>query len=322
MNYTEADINISDIDQTDDFYKITTADVDDDLIHSIQSIGLLNRPLLMRKGHAFIIVSGFRRTEALARTGENRLSARILHPDISPLDCLKFSISDNTTQRELNMIENARAVDKLANLTTGAEPFYTLVETFLKLGKNRRLIHKIQSLNSLPEQIKTIILKEQLDFSIASELVGYPESDLTAIAIYLDTLKLSLSKQREFLTLIAEISRRENISVQEFLNEPDLKAIIQNNDLEGNQKAGKIRIYLKKRRYPSLTGTEERFIQLVKELKLNPNTKVSPPRYFEGSVFSLTMNFSSLAELIEQKESFDQLIRHPITKKLVDKDFY
>lgn len=322
MNYTEAELLLSDIDQTDESFRITTAPLDDALIRSIERVGILNRPLLIRKKGAFTIVCGFRRISAFEKRGNRGVVVRLLPEETQPFDCLKIAIADNLTQRTLNAIEMARAIDLLSRCVSDPDALDQAIETSLNLGRNKNLIQKLRAVHALPEWMKTAILNERLDFSVGAELVKFHQDDLRAMVGYFNTLRLSLSKQREFVTFVTEISKREKIPVHRLLEELELKSIKDDPEIDGNQKTAMIRSFLKKRRYPTLVQAETLYNQFQKELKMSPDMTLSPPKDFEGSTFSLTLRFSSLEELSDQKKALDSLIQNPVLKKLVNKAFY
>lgn len=321
MEYSEGEIGVPDIDQAGDAFRITTAPLDEALLHSIGRIGLLNRPLLIPRKGRFTVVCGFRRIAALKTLGRKRIHARLLPEETPDRRCLEIAIADNGSQRLLNVIEMARAVHGLS-LFCGPEERDTAISAALNLGPNAGMLKKLRAIHTLPEWMKNAILNGRLDFAVASEISAFDHGDLRAMTVYFNTLNLSLSKQREFVTLVTEISKREAISVQGILDEPALKAILDDPEMEGNQKGGKIRSFLKKRRYPILVQAEERYAGLVRNLKLAPDTSLSPPKDFEGSTFSLTLRFNSIEALAEKRRDVDRLIENPVFEEVINKRFY
>ena len=321
MEYTEGKIAVSEIDQRGEPFRITTAPVDETLIRSIERLGLLNRPLLIPRNGRFTIVCGFRRIAALEALGEKMIRARLLPESTPDQRCLEIAIAENGAERPLNVIEMARGIHGLSLFCRPEERDAAIWEAF-NLKSNAGMLKKLRAIQSFPEWVKKSILHGNLDFAVASDLVGSDHNDLSALILYFDRLHLSLSKQREFLTLVKEISRREMISIRDILDDKALKDLLEDPEMEGNQKGSQIRSLLKKRRRPILIRAEERYAGIVKTLKLGPDKSLIPPRDFEGSLFSLSLRFNTIHELAEKVQEVEEMLKNPVFDELISKRFY
>lgn len=321
MDCLTSDVHIDEIDLTDETYRITTASPDDDLIDSIAHIGLINRPMLCRKEQGYGIVCGFRRVEALARLGRKQIPAYLL-PDHTPGGtCLILSITDNRFQRQLNVVEQARAIDKLSRCIDDSATLETTVHRVLGIGRNQGLLRKLKAVARLPHQIQQLILADRLDFSLAPQLEKMDGEDLAAVGSLLSTIKLSLNKQREVIALATEIARRDGGTINALLTGDDIESILSAKEMDGNKKAAQIRKILKQQRYPELTHAEKAYSRLVKALNLPREVQVVPPRYFEGNTYQLVIHFTSLSDLQALQETLSGLRCHPILQQLLDKTF-
>ncbi len=95
-------------------------------------------------------------------------------------------------------------------------------------------------------------------------------------------------------------------------------AITGSSDPERSPSTDALRFYLKKRRYPSLTETETKFMRLKQQLQLGPRARINPPRYFEGKSYQLTLTFDTLDELADHGHVVQKLSRHPGFKAFLD----
>ena len=75
------------------------------------------------------------------------------------------------------------------------------------------IIDKMIGLVRLPLPIQEGILDDTLALSMAVELGAMDAADAVEFTRLFQLLKLSLNKQREMLTLVKEISRREDIRI-------------------------------------------------------------------------------------------------------------
>ena len=165
--------------------------------------------------------------------------------------------------------------------------------------------------------LKNGILSNTLTLSMALELGKLDEKTGIGFAQLFDSLKLSLSKQREIFTMINEIAHRDDASMLAVLENPALQAILNNNQLDGNQKARKIRKHLKQVRFPNITKAELAFKASLEALNLHTNAKLIPPENFESTMYTLQLTFSSFKELQDHQLTFRALIENPSIQSLL-----
>ena len=316
MNFKIKTVPLSSIDSEDNTYRVTTKTKLDDLINSINKVGLINPPLLIAKGSAFIIICGFCRIEACRCLGWAGLEAKILDSDTSRLQCARIAIADNTMQRQLNLIEESKALSMLSGFYKDFISF-SKAASELGLPENPALIKKIKNICRLPLSIQDCILSKTIPLSIAVEL-GMLEQDVAILlANIFHEFKLSLNKQKEIITLIKEIAFRENISIMEALGKCDFPDILNREDIDRTQKTQKIRDYLKQRRFPEITKAKREFENNVKQLKLGIGIKLIPPTDFEGSTYMLNLRFNSIKELQERAVKLNNILKNPVLEKIL-----
>ncbi|MBL7195346.1 MAG: ParB N-terminal domain-containing protein [Desulfobacterales bacterium] len=316
MRFNIKTVPLSCIDSEDNTYRVTTKTKLDDLINSINKVGLINPPLLIAKGSAFTIICGFCRIEACRYLGWAALEVKILGSDTSRLQCAKIAIADNTMQRQLNLIEKSKALSMLSSFYKDSISL-SKAASELGLPDNPALIKKIKNICRLPLSVQDCILSNTIPLSIAVEL-GMLEQDAAILLVNLfHEFKLSLNKQKEIIILIKEIAFRENISIMEALRKCDFPDILNREDLDRTQKTQKIRAYLKQRRFPEITRAKREFENNVKELKLGKGIKLIPPADFEGSNYMLNLRFNSIKELQERAVKLNNIVKDPILEKIL-----
>jgi hypothetical protein len=309
---------LSRIDLTDDTFRITTRTNVDDLLASIPQVGILNPPLLIEKLSDFTIVSGFRRIAACKKLKRKEITVRVLEPGRDSLEYLLFAIADNASQRPLDLIETSRALHKLAaHINTGKR----LIESASTLGlpSNLAVIEKIKDLCRLPDSIQSAILTDTISLSMASDLQKWPLDCAVAFVQLFDELKLSLNKQREIMTLVKEIARRDGISEQMVLEDRQLQDIIMDQDLDRNLRTREIRAYLKQRRFPRIANAEANFEYQRKQLNLGRDIKFIPSKDFEGTTYTVSMSFNSIGQLKVLHAKLSGIIKNPILKNIIER---
>lgn len=292
----------------DERFHITTRTDCDDLCNSVRHIGLINPPIVLSYESGFIVVCGFRRIEACRHLQLTNITVRIT--DASESECLKTAISDNAFQRTLNLIEISRSLHKLSKFYENNE--LSGISECLGLPATPSLIRKLKILCKMPQSFQDGILSEAVALPTALELQKIEQKEAVAIAELFIQLVPSLNKQREILTLLQEISVREDIPIQNILD--NINNIMQDSEPDKNQKLRKIRSYLKQRRFPTLSHAEEQFEKSLKQLKLGAGLDLIPPKYFEGDTYSFSLQFRTLEELYRQKARLDQALENTALK--------
>lgn len=316
MRFEEETLELSRINLTDHTYRITTGPGADGLVSSLQSVGLMNPPILVHTHSKFTIVCGFRRIAAWQHLEYSHIRARVVASITTAMDCTKLAIADNALQRPLNLIEKSRSYDMLSRFYPDDESL-SRASTSLGLNDDTSLITRIKKLCRYPLPIQNGILCNTISLAMAGELGELEPETGVAFANLFSDLKLSLNKQREIITLVKEIALRERVSILDVIHAEPFNKLVKNDDADRTQKTRDIRFYLKQRRFPAITRAEETFQSGLKKLKLGKGAKLIHPENFEGTDYILNLYFTNLEELKERKATLDRLIRDPHLIKIL-----
>lgn len=310
-------VPLAGINLQNDAFRITTSEDLGGLLVSIQQVGLMIPPLLIKQDSKFTIISGFRRLAACQKLGWQEIITRILNPELTYLDCLRLAIAENAFQRPLNLIETSRALQKLSSFLDDTKQL-TEAASVCGLPTNNSIINKIKHLCLLPAPVQSGILRNTISLTMANELATLGPYSAIVFARIFDQLKLSFNKQREMVTLISEIARRENKSNRQVLANDQLQNIIADENLDRGQKGQKIRLLLRQWRYPRIAAAEKNYDTHLKNLKLGRDIKLIPPKDFEGNTYTLNLTFENLAHLKALQSNLNQIIQHPSLEKIVE----
>jgi ParB family chromosome partitioning protein len=313
----------------DDTYRITTDEEITGLVCSIRTVGLLSPPIVTPvtrcEKRRFMIVSGFRRIAACHHLGFSHIPVRVVpsnvslsgdtdeetaNVDIKP-DCVAIAITDNACQRPLNRIEQARSIALLASCLSSQQEVIKMVSALTGIRVNPDLLKKLRGVARLSSDIQYLLQTDVISLTTALELETFDEEIAKLYIHYFRHLNLSVSNQKEFMMLTREIARRENTSLRDVLTDASLNQILQEPERNRNQKTHDIRMVLKKWRFPALTETENTFTRYVKTLKLEPEVRLVPPKYFEGLEYTLCLTFRNMAELKMRSATVERIVHHP-----------
>jgi ParB family chromosome partitioning protein len=318
MNFNEHSLSLESLHLRDTHYRITTSDAIDKLKNSIDALGVLDPPILRQKADGYQIVAGFRRINACRLLGRYDIRARVLPKDTDDSTCVRLAIADNSFQRPLNLIETARALNLLAGVAAD-ELELSRQAAVLALPDNPSLMRKIMSLTTLPAGLQSRLAAGELAMARALVLKRLDSATAESLGCLFADLKLGLNRQREILSLMTEIARREEIRVIELLNEPALRNLLSAPDLERSQKAGQLQSLLRRRRFPIMSAVTAGFQDLVRHLNLGPGVKLVPPGNFEGTTYTLSITFDRLDQLRDRRLQIENLLRSRTLKAFFEK---
>jgi ParB family chromosome partitioning protein len=318
MDYRVEWISPDRVDAGNHFYRITTTHDKQSIDESIKRIGMLCPVVVKEQQGRLQIVSGFRRFASSLRLLFPKVPCRILPQNASTQQSVELAIAENTSQRSLNVVEQARCLHLVE--AAGISPLEDRIKlaTVLGLSLNRNYATKLKTVLSLSPRILNGMVDEKISLPIALQLAELSADDGEAVAALFTAIPMGLNKQREVLLSLREIAARDDVSISDLLNNDILKDKMVEPVIDGNQKARQIRSLLLKRRYPRLVKAEEQFRQTVRMLSLGHAIQLAPPPHFESTTYTLTVRFDNLDQLRHAQHTIEKAIHHPAIAKLFD----
>ena len=317
MDWKTLDIDLDRIDLDNSTYRITTDHAIEPLIASIGALGLLHPPFILpAENRTYMVVSGFKRVAACRHLGHAKIRTRLLKPGPPPERPAEIAIGDNALQRPLNLVETSRALTLLAGHIQDPSAMEQICRR-LGLPLHLSMQNKIKQLCRMPTVLQQGILDEDISLNTALMLdeLGM-ETGVILAGIFRD-LHLSHSKQREILTHIDEIARRDKIAPLELLDETSLKGILSDPETSRVQKGTMLRHYFKSKRFPFLTLFEEKFQQESKKLSLGDKVQMKAPAGFESREYVFTVNIKTLSDLQTGIETLQNTVANPAMKNIL-----
>ncbi len=315
MDFNVCEVALHRIDQEDHSFRITTQRDKSSLLESMATIGLLVPPVLWSQPSGLTIVSGFRRIQACQRLGIQRLAARLVPADTQPLACVRMAVIENTTQRPLNLVETARAV-QLVKKWIPDHSELTAELTALELPTSRALVDKLERLNRLNRDLQAAVVDGEVSLAVALETGLMSPSDQKVIWKIFSALPMSVSKQKEVVSLARDIAGRDHQTVGDVLQSDAIQTIQHSDQFDRNQKTAAIRRHLRMVRYPNLSQAELQYQAALAALKLDSHMRIDPPPGFEGNLFTLSLRFRNRRDLEAAYRNLGAALENPAIDSL------
>ncbi len=313
-------IPIEGIDLSDETFSVNFKPDLRRLRSSIEAQGLIQPVLLRERGDRYQIVCGFRRISVFRELGHPEIEARVFkEKEMENLGLFSISLHENLTTRGFNTVEKGMALDKLVHLFQMDRAL--VIKHFLplvSLEQNEKILKTYLSLAGMEDEVKSYVLKEEVSRSNIRMLSDFSSQDRMALLPLFSSLKLGENRLREMLTLIEEISRRDQTSIRDIVQRPEIQAILSQKELTPSQKTERVKKALIDLRYPGMRQMEKGFEKKRKDLNLPPHVSLHHQPFFEGGGLRVEFEFETMEEfrsilsslsVLPEKKEFQEMLK-------------
>ncbi|MFH2060398.1 MAG: ParB/RepB/Spo0J family partition protein [Pseudomonadota bacterium] len=322
MSDSLCEIDVNDIDLTDERYKISLLQENvAALALSIQETGLICPPMVRRVvrpiNNKYIVIFGFNRIRALIFNNTKRIQVLLADPELSDRQCLIRSIAWLSFQRLLSQSELIRSVQLLSAYLTAQEIFeYSLV--LFKQKLNIQYIEQILAISKLPEPAMALIESNQLSLKAAQKILSFNSTDIKTFLSIFEQIKASNSKQLEIILHLKEIAARDKINIKMACQQMELNLILTDNNLEPNVKTQQLRNCLFNHRFPTLSKARDLAKQKISSLNLSPNIAITFSETFERQEYMISFTAKNFNEFKTNVLMLEKQIHHDGIKEIFD----
>jgi ParB-like chromosome segregation protein Spo0J len=312
------EIPLAAVDLADRTFALSADEGFEGLLTSLKEVGLLAPPWLrLRPDGQWQAVAGFKRLNAAAHLGWERLPARTLPAATPEAHCLLVVLYDNAFSRGFNLKEQAGWAARLLAHWDGA----TVAARFLPalgLPPSPAVLERLRALGSLEEAFLDLAAKGRLSLGAGAALAEMSPADRAAARPFLEQLWLSQSMQEQLLEHLTLLARREGSTPAAILERLPLKGILSEAALNPQERTKRVRRLLQRWVSPEATAAREAFQAGLERLGLfrHPRLRLSPPPAFEGPDFQLEIKFQDSQELAKLLGELTQLIKEAEFGKL------
>ncbi|MFZ5448351.1 MAG: ParB/RepB/Spo0J family partition protein [Thermodesulfobacteriota bacterium] len=315
------EVPLAQIDQDPAATKMVAVDDLNRLKDSIQKVGLLNPPWLrlQRNGERWQVVTGARRLRVAAILGWQEITARLLPENTPDSYCLLVHLIDNFFSRGFNLWEQATLAARLLNYCD-RETITTKYLPYLGLPPSPAILSRLLKAAILEPPWPQLASQGRLALTAAATLAEWDPNDRAAAWPFLESLRLSQSKQEEFLEQVAILALREGLTPAAVLAREEIQSALMESDRTSQERTAAVRRQLSRWLQPRLNAARETFETALRKLgwKRNSRIHLHPPAAFEGPDFRLEIKFQDAQELrnllaeigrLTQQEDFINLAR-------------
>ena len=306
------EVPLAQIDLAETAPEMAAAPALDRLAASLREVGLINPPWLRSQpgGQRFQVVTGARRLKAAADLGWQEITVRVVPEGTPDFYCLLVHVIDNAFTRGFNLREQAALAVRLLS-HCDRETVTARYLPYLGLPPSQAILTRLIKTAGLEAPWQQLAAEGRLALTAAARLADWDPEARAAAWPFLDSLRLSQSKQEELLDQVALLARREGISPAAVLARDELRRALTDSDRTPQERTEMVRRRLYAQVYPRLSAAREAFETALARLgwKRTPRFRLHPPAVFEGPDFNLEIKFRDAPELQQLLGEIDRLTR-------------
>jgi len=270
----------------------------DDLAESIKEAGLLVPPDLLRESGRYVVIRGFRRLHALRRLHHRRVRARVFEAgEISPLEAWSTNFFENRSVRALNPAEACTILRQLSEIGLSPGEIRMTYAPLLDLPLHREGLDRLLAVADLPDRMLDALARGDMTLVSALYLASLDEGERISAFRFLTKAGLTVSQQREWARLTADLAARDGLAAAKVLSSASRAAA-----RRGGRFSEAVMQILRERRYPALAAERRAFLKLLRDLHLPPHVQITTHPTFEKR--GLTVRFS-----VSSPESYAEVMR-------------
>jgi ParB family transcriptional regulator, chromosome partitioning protein len=321
-------INISDIDLTDERYKLSFLKKDITfLAQSIQEAGLVCAPMVRQLNNKFVIVSGFNRVRALiynnrdydnqVDNNQNKILVYEINADTTNEQCLLKSITAVSFQRQLTHFElilSAQRLSKFFEKEQMAEKSPAIFNTQL----NAAFVADLLTIGALPDPALELIRLGNLSLKSAKRISLFERDTIKVFLDIFSSIRVSQNKQLEIILHLMEISKRDGIHPKDFFKQQEIQDILFDTQKEPGLKIGLFRDYLFKQRFPAIFKNRTMVKEKISAMKLGNKIKFLPPENFDSQTYSISFTAKNHKEFLSNVQTLNTALENKALKEILN----
>lgn len=271
---------------------LTLLEPSEALIGSIRSKGIVEPPVVLRKDGSFLPVTGVLRLKSAMILGIDETGAIIM--DDEPYEkALLMAVESNLYGRGLKAVEEALYISMLKRYFSEKNAVCFLQD--FSIHKNRDIFYECDIVAGLKPEILGKFAAMSIPWIILRRFLTWDAKSIEVILEIFANIHLSFSKQRILVDYIENISGLTGRLPHEILLDKNITEIL--NMQNPVQRGDKVMESFRKKSFPGLTKTMEKYEKLLMQARLPSNITLTPPPSFEGKNFRLTGSVTSVYEL-------------------------
>jgi hypothetical protein len=268
-------------------------------------------PLFLQENGRYTILLGRKYIDSLLEEKENVPFGLIIE---RKGDDYLFFFHLLRVKKELqgfNVIEKSMAVKKMHDMRGEADS--SLLE-LLGIPIRKEYVDRYLRLYESCDEMKSMLAQGKLHENTAFEIIKCHKSMWKDLAVFLKAISLGTKKKTLICKMLHEIAGDDVTRLRKIIHSPELNEI-HASSIDPLHKGERILSFIEDSRYPVMSSYRKRFNEKLKAVGIQKDFHMTLPKDFETWDFTVTLQFSSVEELMQKAE---RLKKYADTKAFAD----
>jgi ParB-like chromosome segregation protein Spo0J len=296
---------IDQIDLGDDRFRISYFFHLDKLLLSVKKIGLIYPLVITQRKNRFILVAGWKRLAVCRKLSLTSVPVFTLH-EKNDVKVFLFCLYENLSHRDFSLLEKAEILSKLKGFGMDEKLVVRNIHPVLGIPATLSLFDVFLKISKLKSDEKRIIQESKMPLGIVQLLLDFDTTERKRLLPLLSLL--SQNKRKQMLEDLRDLKEKEEVTVDKIFSTPGIHSILSKYKLSSLQKADEVRLYLRKKRYPTLTRLMKTVQTSLKKNRLSNAVTVDPSSVFENGEISVRLCLSDKQQCESRLRGLQKLI--------------
>ncbi len=251
------------------------------LVKSIESVGILNAPVLQKRASGSLVpVLGRRRIKAAVELGISRIEARLVPVEMPEDQGFSMAFWDNVAQRTLGQASVAVVTKRLLDLfprTTVAKDFLPV----LGIPPRGPRLERLCAIAGLEEPILEALALGRVHERTALVLAALEPAERALLFDATETLGLNANKRAEVVENLFDLAVHGNEPVHDLLSREEVRRLLAEENMLPSERAERFRKLVHSWKFPELVKRETEFRDWSSTLPGSERLSVNPRQSFE-----------------------------------------
>ena len=284
------------------------------LLDSVKEVGIRHPISICSTNKPYKIISGHKRVQATIKAGLTSIPAFFV-PTMD--DALVTNLKENFALRHYSDIEKGCILNKLISEGFEEDTIIDLYMPLLELERSKKIFQDLILVKNIGSELQKLLHRSNVPVKVFQIFFAWDNENKEAAKKFFAATRPGVNKWRDFLELIEEISRRDEISPKDIFFASATIVTLKDKSLTPPQKYDRVHQALQQKRYPVLSDLKKQVLRALDERKLDDKTRLKYDDAFESDEMKLELKFRDERELSQQVEKIFHALQSGAVNKVV-----
>jgi ParB-like chromosome segregation protein Spo0J len=286
-------IPLKDVFLEDERFRISFFPSLDRYKQEMRAVGMMCPPVVVKRRKKTVLVTGWKRVLAAKELSVSTIPV-FISDEMDDLKTFHLTLYENLTEQGLSFLEKTEIISKLLGFGVDRKCLIKEYCPLLELPATPSHLETYQKMGRLEFKTKEFIHERNVSLPVVELLLQFPPQARERLIPVLDPM--GQNKQKEILEDLLDLLLKEGPMVTDLLDRDQFKKILSDEKLSDLQKTERIRLAIRRLRYPALSDWNETLVRYMKKMNWPKEIPLTMSPFFEGDQFTFHIPFKDRKE--------------------------